>query len=149
MLVNYSVALAEFLTFVGWMDISDEAMTQRTCIHIAQDPLMKRARITPQSTQQSFELCLDCAEIWNNDKKRDPADSQAYHIYRSIDPDLPTDQWLRLTHKPTPDTNFRDQTAMPGAVYYLYVIPVNALGLEGQPSEIIKIGDSDEAVDVE
>jgi fibronectin type 3 domain-containing protein len=124
-------------------------MAPKTCIHLAQNPLLKSARITPQSTQQAFDLCMDCTEIWNNDKRQDPADSQAYHVYRSIDPDLPKDQWVRLTDKPIPEATFRDTTALPGAVYYLYVVTVNALGLVSEPSEVIKIGDSDEAVDID
>lgn len=34
-----------------------------------------------------------------------------YHVYRSTDPELPKDQWVRLTSTPVPDTNFRDMAA--------------------------------------
>jgi hypothetical protein len=123
------------------------------CIHVAKNPEIPTMRVTAQSDGIFFDLCADCHEIWNNDKRRNPAESEGYYVYRSIDPDLPKDQWLRLNDKPIPRTasghmEYRDKTAMPGAVYYIYIITVNAIGLESHPSEVIKIGDSDEEIDI-
>jgi hypothetical protein len=74
----------------------------------------------PKTGDVLFTLCTNqCLEIWQNDPHSNPADSQAYHVYRSIDPNLPKNQWVRLTDKPIPDISFRDTTAMPGALLML------------------------------
>jgi hypothetical protein len=111
-------------------------------------------RVTPQSTGAYFDLCDDCFYIWDNDKRRNPAESEAYMVYRSIDPDLPKDKWLLLNEKPIPRNannkmQYRDSTAMPGAVYYVYIVTINALGFKSDASEVFKMGDKDEFIDLE
>ncbi len=74
------------------------------CIHVAKDPLIGVIRVTPKSTQQPFELCMECAYIWNNDKRPNPIQSEGYNVYRSMNPDLPKDQWTKVNEKPIPPT---------------------------------------------
>jgi hypothetical protein len=61
-----------------------------------------------------------------------------YHIYCSIDKDLPKERWERITYQPifTPDF-IADRAAEPGVQYYYYSRSVNGLGVEGEPSEVI------------
>ena len=123
------------------------------CVHVAKNSEMKYMRITPQSTGKSFDLCEECFYIWDNDKRRNPAESEAYNIYRSIDPDLPKDKWLLLNEKPIPRNpdnkmQYRDTTALPGAVYYVYIVTLNAIGLKSDPSPVIKIGDDNEWIEI-
>lgn len=79
-----------------------------------------------------------------------PQHSLAYNIYRSTDPDLSKEQWILLNDKPIPHTDgrmqYRDKTAIPGAVYYVYIKTINALGFESEPSSVIKIDSSDEPI---
>ena len=65
-------------------------------------------------------------------------DIVGYHVYRSTDPDLPKDQWLRLTISPVPDPNFEDNKATPDTEYYYYVTAVSARGVESPPSDVAK-----------
>jgi restriction system protein len=108
------------------------------CIHVAKNPEMKRIRITPQSTGGFFELCSDCYEIWNVDRRRNPLESEAYNVYRTTDPNLPKDQWIKVNDKPIPPTP-------DGKVQYLiknapegiyYVTAINGIGLESHPSKV-------------
>lgn len=112
------------------------------CIHVAKDPKIKRARITPQSTQQAFELCMDCAYIWNSDKRRNPVESEGYNIYRSADPSLPKDQWTKANDKPIPPTptgemQFNLGKNKEGVSFY--VTAINAMGFESYPSKVVHI----------
>ena len=111
------------------------------CIHVAKNPRMDRVRITPQSSRESFELCMDCASIWNNDKRRNPVESEGYNIYRSADPLLPKDQWIKVNDKPIPRTGDKMQFNLgkpqEGASYYITAI--NAMGLDGYPSKVVYI----------
>lgn len=66
----------------------------------------------------------------------DPRQPVGYHVYRSTDPNLPKDQWTRVTPKPIPDTNFTDKDLKPGMTYFYYVTAVNSLGIESGPSEV-------------
>jgi restriction system protein len=112
------------------------------CIHVAKNPMMKRARITPQGTGQSFELCLDCAYIWNNDKRRNPVESEGYNIYRSADPLLPKDQWTKVNDKPlppTPDGKMQFNLGKVPEGGSFYITAINAIGLESDPGKVLDV----------
>ncbi|PYS46979.1 MAG: hypothetical protein DMF68_17330 [Acidobacteria bacterium] len=66
----------------------------------------------------------------------EPQDPIGYNVYRSDDPDLPKDQWTRLTEEPIPDTKFKDRGLQPGTRYYYYVTAVYPGGLESGPSKV-------------
>ena len=65
-----------------------------------------------------------------------PRDLIGYHVYRSTDPNLPKDQWFRVTDSPIPDNNFTDKGLEPGKKYYYYVTAVYEGGVESCPSEV-------------
>lgn len=67
---------------------------------------------------------------------KNPGDLIGYHVYRSTDPNLPKDQWIRVTDSPIPDTNFSDKGLEPGTEYYYYVTAVYEGGVESGPSEV-------------
>ncbi len=67
-----------------------------------------------------------------------------YHVYRSTDPDLPKDQWTRVTDKPIPDTHFHDKGLEIGTTYYYYVTTIYPGGNESDPSEVIILKTDDE-----
>jgi fibronectin type 3 domain-containing protein len=62
-----------------------------------------------------------------------------YNIYRSLDPDLPLDQWERRNPEILPTTGFDDTGIETGVKYYYYVTSVSAAGVESSPSEIVSV----------
>lgn len=112
------------------------------CVHVAKDQLIKRVKITPQSTGRSFELCMDCVYIWNNDKRRNPVESEGYNIYGSADPLLPKDQWTKINDQPLPPTPEGKMQFNLGKVPNggnFYVTAINAIGFESYPGKVLSI----------
>ena len=56
-----------------------------------------------------------------------------FHVYRSVNENLPFVFWERLTDKPIPDGKFNDQAASVGERYYYKLTQVDAQGNEGEP----------------
>jgi hypothetical protein len=61
-------------------------------------------------------------------------DVAGYHIFRSLDPALPKNQWTRITSSLLTRTTFQDETVESGKRYYYYVVAVDAAGNESPPS---------------
>jgi fibronectin type 3 domain-containing protein len=59
--------------------------------------------------------------------------SFGFHIYRSINENLPFVFWERLTDAPVQDGNINDQTAEIGERYYYKLTQVDADGNESEP----------------
>ncbi|MDT7542838.1 MAG: hypothetical protein QOE33_2742, partial [Acidobacteriota bacterium] len=53
-------------------------------------------------------------------------DVVGYNIFRSSDPNLPKDQWRKLTRTPTDRTTYNDEAVEPGVTYYYYVNAVDS-----------------------
>lgn len=56
-----------------------------------------------------------------------------FHVYRSINENLPFIFWERLTDEPIKDGNFNDQAAAVGERYYYKLTQVDANGNESAP----------------
>jgi hypothetical protein len=56
-----------------------------------------------------------------------------YHVYRSVDENLPFIFWERLTDEPIPEGNFDDPAAEPGTRYFYKLTQVDAEGRESAP----------------
>jgi len=56
-----------------------------------------------------------------------------FHVYRSVNENLPFIFWERLTDEPIQDGNFNDQAAELGERYYYKLTQVDADGNESQP----------------
>jgi len=117
------------------------------CIHLEKGPEQEHADIIRPTTQEVVAtLCTkQCFPVFQNDPRNNPAESEAYNIYYSLDPDLPKDQWTKANDCPIPRTpsgrvNYRipGSTMITGADYYFYIITINALGFESYPSEVTK-----------
>jgi hypothetical protein len=124
------------------------------CIHIAKQPNQKQGDVTPQSTGKTHTLCMDCLEIYQHDPRANPAESEAWNIFRSTDPDLPKDKWTKLNDKPIfrdgkNKMQYRDSTGIPGTRYYFYIVTVNAFGLTSPPSQVIHIDQGDKPFDMD
>lgn len=63
-------------------------------------------------------------------------DVVGYNIYRSTDPDLPKDRWLKLTRSLLQRTTYQDESVESGVRYYYYLSAVDAAGNTSQPSEV-------------
>jgi hypothetical protein len=67
----------------------------------------------------------------------DERDVVGYNIFRSPDPNLPKDQWRKLTRNPTDRTTYADDAVEPGVKYYYYINAVDAAGNTSPPSEVV------------
>jgi fibronectin type 3 domain-containing protein len=56
-----------------------------------------------------------------------------YHVYRSVNENLPFIFWERLTDEPIPEGNFDDPAAEPGTRYFYKLTQVDADGKESAP----------------
>lgn len=56
-----------------------------------------------------------------------------YHVYRSVNENLPFVLWERLTDEPIPDGNFNDPAAGVGERYFYKLTQVDANGKESAP----------------
>jgi len=63
-------------------------------------------------------------------------DLAGYYVYRSTDPNLPKDKWLKLTPTLYTKTTFTDQNVEAGRNYYYYVVAVDNSGNRSPPSEV-------------
>lgn len=64
-------------------------------------------------------------------------DVAGYHLYRSTDPNLPTEQWARLTQSLLTRTTYIDETVESGQKYYYYLTAVDTAGNTSPPSEVV------------
>ncbi|MDQ3135350.1 MAG: hypothetical protein M3Q76_11170 [Acidobacteriota bacterium] len=60
-----------------------------------------------------------------------------YHVFRSTDPNLPKEQWTRLTKTPAERTTFQDDAVESGVRYFYYLTALDAAGNTSQPSEVV------------
>jgi len=63
-------------------------------------------------------------------------DLAGYYVFRSTDPGLPKDKWIKLTPELYTKTTFTDQNVEAGKTYYYYVIAVDTAGNQSKPSEV-------------
>ncbi len=56
-----------------------------------------------------------------------------YHVYRSVNENLPFVFWERLTDAPVPEGDFSDPAAEPGTRYFYKLTQVDANGRESAP----------------
>ncbi|HEY0458582.1 MAG TPA: hypothetical protein VGC97_05470 [Pyrinomonadaceae bacterium] len=56
-----------------------------------------------------------------------------FHVYRSVNENLPFIFWERITDDPVPDGSFDDHLASPGDRYYYRLTQVDAAGNESAP----------------
>lgn len=66
-------------------------------------------------------------------------DFAGYNMYRSIDGNVPLDQWERRNEKPIPTTEYKDEGVLSGEIYFYYVRAVDSKGNESSPGEIIRV----------
>jgi hypothetical protein len=63
-------------------------------------------------------------------------DLAGYNLYRSTDPNLPKDQWMKLNHGLLERTTYQDEAVKSGQRYYYYVTAVDKGGNVSNPSEV-------------
>jgi hypothetical protein len=105
------------------------------CEHLPVESINRQYwfRITAKKAGTVKELCWDCCSAFLQSIKFDPTITVGYHVYRTSDPNLPKEQWERLTQKPVPIEQFKDSTREQGVEYYYFNTPVSAYGEEGEP----------------
>lgn len=64
-------------------------------------------------------------------------DIAGYNVYRSTDPDLPKDRWIKLNDAPLTRTTFQDETVESGKKYYYYLTAIDTAGNTSAPSEAV------------
>ncbi len=66
-------------------------------------------------------------------------DFVGYNIYRSVDENVPLENWEKRNNSPLPDTSFKDEGVESGEVYFYYVRAVDSKGTESSPSEVTRV----------
>lgn len=66
-------------------------------------------------------------------------DFAGYNMYRSIDKNVPLDQWERRNAEPIPTTEYKDEGVSSGEIYFYYVRAVDSEGNESAPGEILRV----------
>lgn len=66
-------------------------------------------------------------------------DFVGYNVYRSIDKDVPLEEWERRNTEPLETTEFKDEGVESGEVFYYYVRAVDSRGTESAPGEIVRV----------
>ncbi len=74
------------------------------------------------------------AIFFSANKERDVV---GYNIYRSTDPDVPKEQWIKLTRELLKRTTYQDELVESGIRYYYYLTAVDEAGNTSQPSETV------------
>jgi len=64
-------------------------------------------------------------------------DVVGYYLYRSTDPNLDKEKWLKLTPQPYTRTTFTDQKVETGKTYYYYVRAIDSAGNLSPPSAVV------------
>jgi len=64
-------------------------------------------------------------------------DVVGYNLYRSTDPNLPKEKWVKLTPQPQTRTTFQDQNVETGKTYYYYVTAIDNAGNESKASQVV------------
>lgn len=64
-------------------------------------------------------------------------DVAGYNIYRSTDPALAKELWIKLTRTPLTRTTFQDENVEAGKKYYYYLTAVDNSGNVSAPSEVV------------
>jgi fibronectin type 3 domain-containing protein len=63
-------------------------------------------------------------------------DLAGYILFRSTDPNIAKDKWLRLTPALYTKTTFTDESVEAGKTYYYYLVAVDSAGNVSDPSEV-------------
>ncbi len=64
-------------------------------------------------------------------------DVAGYEIYRSTDPDLPKERWMKMTTAPLTKTTFLDENVESGKRYFYYIKAIDQAGNISPPSEVV------------
>jgi hypothetical protein len=64
-------------------------------------------------------------------------DIAGYNVYRSTDPDLPKERWVKLNDAPLTRTTFQDEAIESGKKYFYYLTAVDTAGNTSAPSEVV------------
>lgn len=64
-------------------------------------------------------------------------DVAGYNIYRSTDPELPKERWVKLNDAPLTRTTFQDEAIESGKKYFYYLTAVDTAGNTSAPSEVV------------
>ena len=64
-------------------------------------------------------------------------DVEGYNLYRSLDPDVPKNQWTKLNSALLTRTTFQDDKVETGKKYYYFLTAVDTSGNISAPSEVV------------
>jgi predicted small lipoprotein YifL len=64
-------------------------------------------------------------------------DVAGYNLYRSTDPNLPREQWIKLNRNLLDRTTFQDEAVQSGSKYFYYVTALDKAGNVSKPSDVV------------
>lgn len=135
----------ENLPFVFWQRLTDEPVTDGnfndTAAAVGERYFYKMTQVDAEGNESKpFSPQTTYTDHAGNKFEQNPLiDFAGYNMYRSIDKDVPLDQWERRNKEPIPTTEYKDEGVQPGEIYFYYVRAVDSKGTESAPGEIIRV----------
>jgi fibronectin type 3 domain-containing protein len=135
----------ENLPFVFWERMTDEPVPDGnfndTAAAVGERYFYKLTRVEANGNESApFSPQVSFTDHAGNTFDQNPlVDFAGYNMYRSIDKDVPLDQWERRNQEPIPTTEYRDEGVESGEIYYYYIRAVDSRGTESAPGEIIRV----------
>lgn len=135
----------ESLPFVFWERLTDAPVTDGnfndTAAAVGERYFYKMTQVDAEGNESKpFSPQTTYTDHAGNKFEQNPlVDFAGYNMYRSIDKDVPLDQWERRNKEPIPTTEYKDEGVQPGEIYFYYVRAVDSNGTESAPGEIIRV----------
>ncbi len=135
----------ESLPFVFWKRLTDEPIADGnfndTAAAVGERYFYKLTQVDAEGNETApFAPQTTYTDHAGNQFEQNPlADFAGYNIYRSIDKDVPLDQWERRNAAPIPTTGYKDEGVQSGEIYFYYVRAVDSKGVESSPGEIMRV----------
>ncbi len=146
-IVGYHVyrSMDENLPFAFWARLTDEPIPEGDF----SDPAAEVGKRYFYKLTQVFADGRESAPITpkssftdhtGNSYAQNPlVDFVGYNIYRSIDENVPLEQWERRNKEPLKTNDFKDAGVESGEIYFYYVRAVDSKGTESAPGEITRV----------
>jgi len=135
----------ESLPFIFWERLTDEPIREGNfndpTAEIGQRYFYKLTQVDADGSESApVAPKTTFTDHAGNSFEQNPlVDFVGYNMYRSIDKDVPLEEWERRNEEPIPTTEYKDEGVKSGEVYFYYVRAVDSRGTEGAPSEITRV----------
>jgi fibronectin type 3 domain-containing protein len=135
----------ENLPFVFWEKLTDEPIKDGNfndqAAEIGQRYFYKLTQVDAEGRESApVTPRTSFTDHAGNVSEQNPlVDFAGYNMYRSIDKNVPLNQWERRNKEPIPTTEYKDEGVQSGEIYFYYVRAVDSKGNESAAGEILRV----------